>query len=94
MKGYLYAINPLTLFIQGQSLTIVLESTYTTQSFETGHDALAVIPKQPLDLILLGIGLPDISGIEVLQRIKETNPGIFLRSRKRPTSMQTRMVFP
>ncbi len=58
------------------SLTLALESTYTLQTFETGQQALAVIPGTPPDLILLDIGLPDISGIEVLQRIKKTHPGI------------------
>ncbi|ACN16842.1 sigma-54 dependent DNA-binding response regulator [Desulforapulum autotrophicum HRM2] len=58
------------------SLAFALESTYTLQTFETGQEALAVIPKNPPDLILLDIGLPDISGIEVLQQIKGTHPGI------------------
>jgi DNA-binding NtrC family response regulator len=75
-------MNSLTLFIIDDeetirdSLTFALESTYAIQSFETGQEALAVIPKSPPDLILLDIGLPDISGIEVLRQIKEMQPGI------------------
>lgn len=75
-------MNALNLFIIDDeetirdSLTLALESTYVIQSFETGQEALAVIPKTPPDLILLDIGLPDISGIEVLRQIKKINQGI------------------
>ncbi len=75
-------MNTHTLFIIDDeetirdSLALALESTYTLQTFETGREALAVIPRTQPDLILLDIGLPDISGIEVLQRIKGDYPGI------------------
>lgn len=58
------------------SLTMVLESDYTIRTFATGNEALGVITRTPPDLILLDIGLPDISGLDLLKKIKASNPGI------------------
>lgn len=45
--------------------------------YTTGEDALSVIPTLPLpDTILMDIGLPGISGIEVTQRLKERFPDL------------------
>jgi DNA-binding NarL/FixJ family response regulator len=40
----------------------------------TGADALAQVASEPWDLVLLDIGLPDISGIEVLKQIRRQRP--------------------
>lgn len=37
---------------------------------ETGTDALAVLRDHPVDVILLDFGLPDISGLELCQRLR------------------------
>ena len=39
-----------------------------------GRDALERIDKEPLDLILLDIKMPGISGLDVLERAKELHP--------------------
>ncbi len=39
----------------------------------SGKDGLRIIRKNPIDLVLLDINLPDQSGIEVLQAIREIN---------------------
>jgi len=39
----------------------------------TGHDALDTLNRHPIDVVLLDINLPDMSGLEVCSRIK-TNP--------------------
>jgi len=38
---------------------------------ETGEDALTVIKNQSFDLVLLDIMLPKISGLDVLQKLRE-----------------------
>lgn len=47
------------------------ENLRITSSFCTGADILAYLLDQPLDLILLDITLPDISGIELCKQIKQ-----------------------
>ncbi len=42
----------------------------------TGHEALQLVEQQQPDLVLMDIGLPDISGIEVTQQIKHRWPKV------------------
>lgn len=42
----------------------------------TGAEALAVVRQTRLDLVILDIKLPDMSGTEVLRRIRRTDPGV------------------
>jgi two-component system, NarL family, invasion response regulator UvrY len=42
----------------------------------TGADALAQVAEESWDLVLLDIGLPDMSGIEVLNRIRSRRPAL------------------
>jgi len=46
---------------------------YTVIEAETGHDALHKIDTTPVDLVVLDVKLPDLSGFEVCERIK-TDP--------------------
>ena len=41
----------------------------------TATDALAVIAQHPLDVALVDLALPDISGLEVIKAAKRTQPG-------------------
>ncbi|OGS46280.1 MAG: hypothetical protein A2539_02825 [Elusimicrobia bacterium RIFOXYD2_FULL_34_15] len=49
---------------------------YNTFAAFTGQEALNSIKKEKPNLILLDIGLPDISGIELLPMIKAMDPNI------------------
>ena len=52
----------------------VLESHgYSVTTARTGKDALAKIQKLYYNLILLDIGPPDMTGIELLEKIRVTN---------------------
>ncbi len=57
-----------------QSFNIVLKDDYNVLLAETGEEALAILSKTTVDMILLDIRLPDIDGIELLQRLKEMDP--------------------
>jgi DNA-binding NtrC family response regulator len=58
-----------------ESLQTLLElEGYVTDGAETGEEGLAKIGEQVHDLVLLDIGLPDRSGLEVLASIRDANP--------------------
>jgi len=46
------------------------------QSVGTGKEALEVIKKEDIKLVLLDIKLPDMNGIEILRKIKEVKKDI------------------
>jgi two-component system catabolic regulation response regulator CreB len=50
---------------------------------ETGTEVVAVLDRQPVALVVLDIGLPDVSGIEVCRRIRQRHdvPVVFLTAR-------------
>ncbi len=57
-------------------LTMALDSDYKIHSFSNAEDALEKIPSLLPDLILLDIGLPGMSGIDALGKIKGIFPDI------------------
>ena len=50
---------------------------------ETGSEVVEVLDRQPVALVVLDIGLPDVSGVEVCRRIRQRHdvPVIFLTAR-------------
>ena len=75
-------MSPYTIFIIDDeetirdSLSLILEPDYIVHTFANGSKALEEIAHTAPDLILLDIGLPDISGIDLLKKIKKTQPDI------------------
>jgi DNA-binding NtrC family response regulator len=53
-----------------ESFRLVLEEDYELLEAEDGPHALDMVRSAPVDLVLLDIRLPDMDGIEVLERIK------------------------
>jgi len=57
----------------------VLETLLTREGFDvvsgaTGEEGLAILDEEDIDLIILDVMLPGMSGMETLRSIKETNP--------------------
>ncbi|MCP4127137.1 MAG: sigma-54-dependent Fis family transcriptional regulator [Gammaproteobacteria bacterium] len=55
-------------------IACALKKNYRTTAFFTGASALEAINDKPPDIVLLDMGLPDMSGIEVLKKIKAGFP--------------------
>lgn len=49
----------------------ILEGHYELVEFESGREALAALPDEPPDVILLDISLPEMDGTEVLAALRE-----------------------
>ncbi len=61
-----------------QGLTMALETDYLVTSFANAQSAIDAIQIKTPDLVLLDIGLPDMSGISALEKIKQVNPDILV----------------
>lgn len=49
---------------------------YTTFEAETGEEALEILKSQKIDIIVLDLMLPGISGLEVCEQVRKTDPDI------------------
>jgi two-component system, OmpR family, catabolic regulation response regulator CreB len=66
------------------TLVYALETEcFTVTHALTGTDALAADAREPHDFAILDIGLPDMTGLEVCRRLRETSaiPVLFLTAR-------------
>jgi two-component system KDP operon response regulator KdpE len=62
--------------IQG-FLDIVLRSQgYEVTLSASAEEALTIIRRDPVDIITLDLGLPDVDGMELLERIKQYQPDV------------------
>lgn len=75
---------PFSLFIVDDEdiarsgISLALQKHYKVQEFGTAEMALSAIPDKRPDLILLDIGLPGMSGIEALKKIKKDFPELLV----------------
>jgi len=69
-------INPHILVVDDepaarQSLELILEDNYDVLSAGSGQEALEILQKTSVDLVLLDVNMPEMDGLETLRRIKE-----------------------
>ena len=55
---------------------ILVREGYLALTAETGRDALGFLktPLSPIDVVILDVHLPDVSGIDLCARIRELHP--------------------
>jgi len=56
--------------------SMLARASHTVFPARTGAEAIAMIAREPLDLVVLDIGLPDMDGFEVLRRIRAGRGGV------------------
>ncbi len=59
-----------------QSFNMVLKDDYLVLLAATGAEALKIIERNPVDLVLLDILLPDVKGLDLLKQIKAIDPRV------------------
>jgi len=59
-----------------KSLRTVFDEEYHFHFARNAVEGLALLDKQDIRLAILDLGLPDMNGIQLLKKIKETNPAI------------------
>jgi two-component system catabolic regulation response regulator CreB len=82
-------MKPRILIVEDEpAITDTIQYALETDGFETaclssGSTVLSALSKEPVDLIVLDIGLPDVNGLELCREIRKTHniPVIFLTAR-------------
>jgi len=59
-----------------KALMMILSSFYRIYSAETASAALKIIVDCPIDLVIMDVGLPDYSGIELLRRVRASGKDV------------------
>lgn len=63
---------------------------HTVRVATTASDAMAIANEQPFDVVLSDVGLPDASGYELMQQLRERFPikGIAMTGSGRPSDIE------
>jgi len=59
-----------------ESLKMILNPYYTVHVAERGAEAVEMLGRFPVDLVTLDLKMPDLSGVHVLEKLKEYDPDI------------------
>jgi DNA-binding response OmpR family regulator len=64
--------------VRDAMMRILVREGYQVLTAPTGHDAIGLLrtPSSTIDLVLLDIGLPDVSGIDLCARLRELFPAM------------------
>src|SRR6516165_6631589 len=74
--------QPTVLLVEDDDLVrdamtrLLVREGYLVLTAATGHDAIGLLrtPLQPINVVVLDVNLPDVSGIDLCARIRELHP--------------------
>jgi two-component system, cell cycle response regulator len=64
------------LFFKEMYASLLQAEGYQTDTASCGSEAFALLSKNRYELVITDLVMPDISGMDILARVKETDPGI------------------
>ena len=59
-----------------KALMMILSSFYRIYTAETASAGLKIIVDRPIDLVIMDVGLPDYSGVELLRRVRASGQDV------------------
>jgi two-component system sensor histidine kinase ChiS len=76
--------QPTVLLVEDDEFTrlglahILAREGYLVLNAPTGHDAIGVVESatEPIDVVLLDVHLPDVSGVDLCARLRELKPDL------------------
>ena len=77
-----HASQPTVLLVEDDELVrdamckALVRAGYQVETATTGHDAIGILRYSGIDIVLLDIQLPDVSGIDLCARIRELQPNL------------------
>ena len=57
-------------------LEVVLEGIYETLSCQTGQEALQIMEREAIDLVITDLKMPGMDGFELTQKIRQIRPKV------------------
>ncbi|MFW6284298.1 MAG: response regulator, partial [Desulfosalsimonas sp.] len=76
MSDTILVVDDQTDLLMGLERTLAMEFDCRVLIAEDGPRALELLEKEPVDVVLADICMPDMNGIELLKRIKEADASI------------------
>ena len=78
------SFQPTVLLVEDDELALdamtrtLVRQGYLVLSARSGHDAMSLMytPLQPINVVVLDLKLPDVSGIDLCARIRELQPNL------------------
>jgi DNA-binding response OmpR family regulator len=75
-------LQPTVLLVEDDELVLdamtrmLVREGYMVLTASSGHDAIGMLrtPLQPINVVVLDVNLPDVSGIDLCARIRELHP--------------------
>ncbi len=75
MKGRVLVVDDEEIVLRS-CLRALGDGAFEVEAVQSGVEALKQVDEKPFDVLVLDIMMPEIDGIEVLQRVKEAHPEI------------------